>query len=212
VLDGTNCRTYKNGVQTATIPFGNPGTGTSPKPTMPGSQLTDFTMLGNLAGVGVWPSALTTAQIAAHAAANSSAAAYQAAVLADSPQGLWMLNDTGNMGSRLATLEVTNGTTTIADFPGGAISNIAGSFTWTWASQAPGTFQSAGATVNLIQIPDLILPGGYTIGTVTPDLGLADSWTNVNIWWDDGTIGPPGTGDFVYEGVLLLPEGFPFGG
>jgi Concanavalin A-like lectin/glucanases superfamily len=200
--DGTNWYAYLDGVLKATVAGHQPPAGGGPQYFIAAAN---GAFRGSIAAVAVYGATLSGGQIAAHAAATGSNAAYKAAVLADSPAGLWMLDDVGQMGSRLATLEITNGTTTIADYPGGAISNIAGSFTWTWASQAPGTAQSADATVNLVQIPDLILPAGYTVGTVTPDLGLADSWTNINIWWNDGQIGPVGPqGPYVYEGVSLV--------
>jgi hypothetical protein len=208
-VDGVDWRIYLDGVLKATVAGHQPAAATTPFFWCDSG----FENVQNrIAAVAVFPATLTAGQMLAYVAAQGSNAAYKAALLADAPAALWMLDDTGNMGSRKAVLEVTNGTTTVADFPGGSISGVNGSFTWTWGSQTPGITQSADATVNLIQIPDLILPGGYTIGTVTPDLGLADSWTNINIWWDDGTIGPHDLTEWGYEGAILLPEGFPFGG
>jgi hypothetical protein len=46
-----------------------------------------------MAGVGLYGTVLSAAQIAAHAAATSSPAAYKTAALLDNPIGLWLLDE-----------------------------------------------------------------------------------------------------------------------
>jgi hypothetical protein len=175
----------------------------------PGEIGTATGLGGRMASGAVWGSALSGAQIAAHfAAAATSAAAYKAAVLADTPIALWMLDATVTQTSRTATLTITDGTHTVGTYPGGTITGSASAFTWSWLTQAQNGGQTPNAQVNLVAIPALVLPAGYTIGTRTLDLVGTDQWSNITIWWDDSLSDLPGSGGgygpYAYQNVLLI--------
>lgn len=134
------------------------------------------------------------------------AAQYKADVLADAPLALWMMDDLQTQTSRTSTLTITDGTQQVGNYPGGTITGSAPSFQWTWSAQGSSLAQSPGAQVNLVAIPDLILPPGYTVGTRTLDLVSTDQWSNINVWFEDGTGpgGQPPAGNLAYTNVRIM--------
>lgn len=212
--DGANWNVYKDGVNIATPAGTGPvlantnnflGIGGRANPAPPGIN----GWKGRLAGCAIYGAALPAANIAAHAAAFASNAAYKAAVLADTPLGLWMLDEVQVHGARQSVLEITDGTTALADYPGLANSSTGAAFTWCWTSNASSSVLSTDGTVNYVPIPDTVLPAGYTIGTNTPGLSSQDQWSNIKIWWDDArstVAGARGSFQSPYLNALLVPD------
>lgn len=163
---------------------------------------------GKEAAVALYPAALSDAQIAAHYAARTTHDTYKAAVLADSPSGLWMLDELGAQFTKQVTLAVGDGTRTVATFPAGFVTVNTNAGTWSWQAAGAASVQSADGTVSTVAIPELNLPAGYSVGTRTLDLAATDQWSAITLWFDDGT-GPGGGlggGDVQYLDALLVPD------
>jgi hypothetical protein len=162
---------------------------------------------GRMAGVAVYPVTLSAPQIAAHAGASGSWAAYRTAVLADAPTALWGLNTVPSGPSRIVTLKVTNGTTTVGQYPAAFTAATAQNFTWSWQALGPGAQASTDGTINSVPIPELRVDAGYVISAATLDLQATDQWSSVTLWFDDGTGQNPTTGGHIppYLDALLVP-------
>lgn len=208
--DGANWHIYRDGAlvtTTALSPYA--GSGVTMQFCVPGDRALGR-WDGSCAGVGFYTSALAAANIANHAAANSSASAYKTAVLADTPLAYWGLNALPTGPSRTVTLFVTDGTKTVAQFPASFPSTANQSFTWSWQALGPGAQSSTDGQINSVPIPELAIAAGYQIGVKTLDLAGTDQWSNINIWFDDGT-GPSGGGGGPgigsgYINALLVPD------
>lgn len=208
--DGANWVWYRDGVNMGNVSARPPSYAGSPRAQIGGYQ-TPNCVNGKQGPTAIYASALSDAQIAAHAAASASAAAYQAACLADSPKALWMFAELTNTIQRTASLRVTNGTATVALFPGFTATSGSGTFQWTWASNSPGNAQTVDQSVTQIVISDEILAPGYTVGTFTPDLGGTDQWSNIIVTADvfDSGAGGGGTGHVAaapYLDAYLVPD------
>jgi hypothetical protein len=165
---------------------------------------------GSVGATAFYPVALAGANLAAHAAANGSWTAYRAAVLADTPTALWGLNTIPSGPSRIATLKITDGTRTVAQFPASFAAATSDSFIWSWQVLGPGAQSSTDGKVNSVPIPELTVNAGYVISASTLDLAGTDRWGPITLWFDDGT-GPSdggagGMGDWPYLNALLVPE------
>jgi hypothetical protein len=207
--DNVNWRTYVNGVLVDTTAGFGPG-GTSPaNMDLFGSRLQTSAPIGAMAGIAIYNATLTAGQFLAHATASGSAAAYAAAVNADTPVALWMMNELQSKTSRQANLTITDGTTTVATFPAGFSVTNAGVFNWSWQVLGPSSAQSVDGSTATVNIPDMILPAGYTVGVRTLDLAGTDQWSQITLWFDDGagTGGvPSGAGAGAFPDVLWVPD------
>lgn len=120
------------------------------------------------------------------AAASVSFAAYTAAVLSASPLNYYHLDEAVRVGGRQPTLVVSDGTHTLEAIPTGfTASSAAGPFEYSWIVALNSNSQNSDGTQISVALPSLVLTGGYTIGTFTPDLGSGDQWSDITIWWDD---------------------------
>lgn len=136
--------------------------------------------------LAIFPAALGPAQVAAHYAARGDFDAYTAAVLADTPSAYYHLDEAGGVGGRQPALEVTDGANIVELIPAGFPTPTSGNaFTYSWQPRLQARAESADLTLITVPCPELHLPAGYTVGTLTPDLGPADQWSNILIWWDD---------------------------
>lgn len=136
--------------------------------------------------VAIYPAALSAGQVAAHYAARGDFAAYDAAVLADVPAIYYHLDEVGGPGGRQAALEITDGTNIVELVPTGyAVNTQVGTTTYSWQPRLQARARSSDGTLLTVPTPELHLPAGYTVGTLTPDLGPDDQWTGILIWWDD---------------------------
>lgn len=156
----------------------------------------DFGTVGGVVGIpdnfgtldefALYESVLTPADVAAHyVAASVSFPAYEAAVLANNPYAYYHLFDSG-LGGRTPLLRVGDGTNIVADIGDGFPAQPTGSsFDYSWVVGASSDSQTLGGAVTTVGIPRLVLPGGYLVGTFTPDLQPTDQWRNVTVWWDD---------------------------
>lgn len=204
--DGTKWNYYYDGVLagSSAAAAGGPGAVTD-SPEMPGGSSNGI-INGNVAGVAFYASTLAAGDIATHAAALPSAAAYKSAVLASSPAGLWLLNDNGQGPSRVVDLVVTDGTHTLDDIPTG-LTTIAngGPYVYSWQPTLNSSASTPDGTSVAVAIPKLVLPAGYTIGTRTLDLAGTDQWSNINVWWsDDFQNGVTGATAYEFPGGILL--------
>ena len=59
-----------------------------------------------------------------------------------------------------------------------------GGGTYTWVMGPNVNRQSPGGASNVVGLPQLILPAGYTVGTVTPAIGPYDQWSRITVQWD----------------------------
>lgn len=207
--DGTTWRPYADGAALVTSTTGAPDLTVVDKPFyIAGNNASGSNIFnGAAAAASVYNSVLSAARIAAHnTAIATSAAAYKAAVLADSPAALWMLDDALNTSPRTVTLAVQNGAATVATFPTDVPVVAPGVFTYSWQTLGPGAAQSVDGTLITVPIPTMTLPPGYTVGSNTPDIASTDQWSSVTLWYDDGTGTPnPAGQEPPYLNALLVP-------
>lgn len=167
---------------------------------------------GFIAALAYFSGALAPANVANHFnAIATSAAAYQTAVLVDTPLAFWMLADVQTHFQRTAILTLTDGTSVIAKYPGFAPTQQSNVFQWTWSVDGSGAAQNATQTVTIVPITPTTLPPGYTVGVTTVDLNAFDQWQNVVIWADvtpsgQGGGGTGGLADTSYLNALLVPD------
>jgi len=134
--------------------------------------------------LAVYATALSGAQMAAHQAARGAFGTYAAAVLADGPSAYYHLDDTLIGGGRTPNLQITDGTHLVQSIsPAFAAVTQPGPYNYSWQPSSGSNAQTADGTLTTIGTPPLVLPGGYTIGTSTPDLQPTDQWSNVVLWW-----------------------------
>jgi hypothetical protein len=208
--DGANVRGYIDGVLQATVPAAASVDAVSEPMGLGGygDNTNNFPFKGSMAGWFVNAGVLSAARWLAYytAATGSGSAAYKAAVLADSPMALWLLDDAITSPSRNATLEITDGTNLVGVYPGGTLTGSAPAFTWTWSVDLPSGTQGPNAQVTTVAIPRLVLPAGYTIGTRTADLAPTDQWSGITVWWDDTVMDTaPDLNPYVYApGATLV--------
>jgi hypothetical protein len=181
-VDTVNWNVYLDGVLKNTVAGHQPSAADAPF-FFVASGFGEFR--GSIAAVAVFPVALTAAQQLAYVAAMGSNAAFKAALLADAPAGLWMLDNAPNQTTRTVSLQVTDGNVTTMLIPAPfAVANAAGAILYSWQPDLSSSAQTATGTTVTVATPPLILPAGYTIGTRTADLVATDQWSNITIWWD----------------------------
>jgi hypothetical protein len=134
----------------------------------------------------VWQHVLSPADIASLQAARGSFGAYSAAVQALSPTIYYHLDDDSTALGRTPVLEVTNGTHAVGDFTNSFPAvTTPGPFRYSWIVGLGNAAQTLFGQLTSTPLPPLILPGGYTVGTFTPDLTAGDQWSNISLWWND---------------------------
>lgn len=207
--DGVTWTIYLDGVSVATQAGPSPTTGNFLAAVF-GDAANTTAFPGLLAGFAFYgATTLSAARVAAHAAASGSNAAYKAAVLADAPTALWMLDDSTPGDTRTVALDITDGTHLVTEVASGFAALVtAGVVNYSWQTKLASNQQTPDGGVTTVGIPDLILPGGYTIGTRTLDLAGTDQWSNINVWWSSGiSDGTGGVDQFVYgDGAFLTYE------
>ena len=166
---------------------------------------------GKVAAIAFYSAVLPGANIAAHhAAIATSAAAYKAAVLADTPTALWMLDEVVTSFQRSVTLQVTDGTNLLGQFPGFEPVQQSPVFRFTWATDVSSATQSGDQSVTFLPIPALRLYPGMVLRTNTLDIRPTDQWSNVVVWADtsDSSIPPDGGGPGTvgYLDATLYPD------
>jgi hypothetical protein len=207
--DGANWNQYVDGALVLSQAVPNRNDGGSMRIELGGGNISPL-FSGQIGPCSVYNAVVGAARIAAHAAANADKATYKASVLTDTPKGFWLLDELQTTVQRTASLRMTDGTRTLALFPGFTATSTSGTFQWTWASASPGNAQNVNQTVTQVVIADETLQPGYTVGTSTPDLGIGDQWSNIVVWADVsdsgyGPGGPPGF-DSGYLEALLTPD------
>lgn len=209
--DGATWTLYIDGASAATHAGDPPpGTGTACSASAAGNRSAG-SITGNQAAVAYYGTALSGAQMAAHAAVSSSWGAYKTAVLADSPLAFYKVGAPPVGASRISTLRVTDGTNAIIQVPANFSAATTQAFIWSWQVLGTGVQSSTDGTINSVAIPELNVAPGYTIGTRTLDLAGTDQWSSITLWFDDGTNGgtpgqwqpPP------YLDALLVPQWWP---
>lgn len=205
--DGAQWIGYKNGVAGTPVAGNVPGTVTLKPGNVGGDQIANQDLVGKIAAVAYYSGALAAARFLAHSnAVATSSAAYKAAVLADTPVALWMLDETYSTVARVVTLAIQNGAATVATFPTDTPIASPGTYNYSWQTLGPGAAQSSDGTTITVPIPSLTLPPGYVVGSNTPDIATTDQWSNVTVWFDDGTGTPNPSGTFPpYLDALLVP-------
>lgn len=140
---------------------------------------------GTLDEWAIFPGRLGPGALAAHyVGAFASYAAYQAAVLADTPLGFYQF-DQAVAGPRQVVLETANGAEPVELVPTGfALASSAGPYAYSWQPNLNSSTQTGDGAVTTIATPQLILPAGYTIGTRTLDLAATDQWSDIRVWWN----------------------------
>ncbi len=134
------------------------------------------------AGLGTF----SAGAIAAAYAARGSFAAYSFLFGGGFSQVYYHLDETTTGPGRTPALEITDGTTTTVRIPDGFTAQTTpGPYQFTWLPTASSDTRDPSGTITTSAMPQLVLPGGYTVGTRTPDLQPADQWSNINVWWDD---------------------------
>lgn len=209
--DGANARFYIDGVLDSAPAAAVAIAAVTETPMLGGFPFGGQDWVGNMAGLFVNAAVLGAARLATYVADSAVGSAnYKADVLADTPVALWMLDDVAAVGARPVALAVTDGTTTLASIPGVYADAAATSQTWSWQTLGPSAAANGAGSVNVVNIPEMDLPGGYTVGTVTPGMLSTDQWSGITVWFDDGTgtAGGPGgvIGGAEYLNALLVPD------
>ena len=152
-------------------------------------------------------SALSAGQVSAlYTAGLAGFGSWVPAVLAFSPTGFYHLDDVAAGTGRTPGLEVTDGTHTVERIPDGfTAQSTGGPYLFSWLPGLSGSTRDPSGLTTTVDVPDLLLPGGYTVGTRTPDIQPTDQWSAVVVWWDDsvqqGTIG---FDPYAFPGGILL--------
>lgn len=202
--DGANWRVYLDGVLKATVAGHQPPNGTTPRFWV---AAPNTAFRGTIAAVAAYPAALSAAQLLNHVGAMSTHDNYKAAVLADAPNGLWMLDELPTIQTRIVALQITDGSTLVGSYPAPfPVTAVPGPVTYSWQTNLASSAQTPNGATTTVAIPALVLPPGYTIGTRTLDLVGTDQWSNVNVWWDDGQRTGGGIEPSAYLNRLLTPD------
>ena len=99
------------------------------------------------------------------------------------------------VATRSTSLQVTDQTNTVVAIE--AFANQAASLTELY-SYSVGSVTGAGGAGNQVvttALPDMALPAGYTIKSVTTNMGAADQWSKIVVWVEEIDAQPRG----VYE-------------
>lgn len=136
--------------------------------------------------VALYPVVLSAGQCAARYASRSSAAGYAAGVIGDGAQAYYRLDEVAPGTGRQVVLQITNGQLILEEIPTGfADLTSPGPYSYSWDPNLNSSTQVPTTELTTVAIPQLILPAGYTIGTVTLDISPADQWSDITVWWDD---------------------------
>jgi hypothetical protein len=134
--------------------------------------------------VAAYPSLLSAARVAAHNAARGSFAAYSAAVLADSPGWYYHLDDSLAGTGRTPSLVVTDGSHVVQSIGQGfSAPTTLSPYSYSWQPGVSANSATPAGTAISIAIPKLIVPAGYVVKSVTPDIQPTDQWSSVAVWW-----------------------------
>lgn len=134
----------------------------------------------------LYPLALSDGQCAIHYLERIGIIGYESAVLADGAQAYYHWDELIGGVGRTPGLAVTNGTNEVVLIGDGfAAQTTPGPYRYSWQPKQPNDTRAPDGLLTTVGIPELLLPGGYTIGTRTPDLDSNDQWSNVVVWWDD---------------------------
>lgn len=135
--------------------------------------------------LAIYNTALTGPQVAAHYGARGDFSTYFPAVLADAPRLYYHFDETGGVGGRQVCLTVTDGTRVVETIPSGLPELTSGTvFHYSWQPDLQSRSESEGAGLVSVPTGSLILPAGYTVGSQTLDIGPADQWSEILVWWD----------------------------
>lgn len=100
---------------------------------------------------------------------------------------MWSLQETGVPSTgRTPGLSITDGQTEVVLVGDGFTAQATpGPYRYSWQPRQQSNARSPDGLLTTVGIPELILPGGYTIGSKTPDLAPADQWSNIIVQWSD---------------------------
>lgn len=164
---------------------------------------------GYLDNFAYFPSALSAANITTLFTAATTEANYLASVLTFSPAWYYQFDDAPTAINRNVLLNVTDGSNSLMSIPAPSLAVKQGTvYTWSWQAGLNSSSISADGLVASISLPSITLQPGWTIGTFTPDLQTNDSWSNINIWYQDTSTTPGpggGLGQVQFQNTLLLP-------
>lgn len=138
---------------------------------------------------------------------------WTAAVLAGTATCAYHLDGSGTSPTgRQVSLVVAQPSLQLQIIPSGeGIPSGSGPFRYSWSPQLPASTQTADGTLTSVATPRLILPAGYSVGTLTDDIQLLDQWSDITVWWDDALSGiGAGTDPFVYPPgatLIIVPKG-----
>lgn len=99
--------------------------------------------------------------------------------------------------ARTVLLDITDGTTLVAEYPPSATQPDSTGTDYSWIVGAPS--QASVPGTQAIPLPNLVLPAGYTIGSSTAAMQPADQWTDIKVWWNSDLMDMTNRSDpFVY--------------
>jgi len=136
---------------------------------------------------GLFPSVLSAGQFAAHYAARTSLTDFTAVALSDAPAALYLMNDSSLEGSRTPALFISSGTHIVELIGDGVVADptAVGPYLYSWQPNSATAGQSNAGEVTNVALPPEVLPAGYVVGTITPDIVSTDQWSEVTVWWSD---------------------------
>lgn len=113
-------------------------------------------------------------------------AAYSNLILTSGPRLYYHFAPNPTATGATPGLQITNGSSVVALIGDGfAAQTTPGPYAYSWQPKQQSNARGNDGILTTVGIPQLILPGGYTIGTRTPDMAPADQWSNIVVWWSD---------------------------
>lgn len=124
--------------------------------------------------------------------------------IADSPVfGVTGVTRGSGTSARNTALEVTDGTNVVLLAPALVGQTEPAAVTYTW--YVAGSLAEPALFTVAVEIPQLIMPAGWTLGSRTSPIAPADQWSNITVWWNDEYSGGNGVlTPYAYTSLLLL--------
>jgi len=86
---------------------------------------------------------------------------------------------------RTPALYVSDGTHIVELIGDGfAATSSPGPYGYSWLPNLSTNTQTPGGGLTTVGISPLIIPAGYVVGTLTPDIEPTDQWSDITLWWD----------------------------
>ena len=96
------------------------------------------------------------------------------------------------VATRSVSLKITDQTNVLAQFAPFGTQAASLTATYSWANGAASAGTAAGGGVVTTGLPDMALPSGYQLASVTAAIDTTDQWSNVIVWVEEVNAEPRG--------------------